>query len=194
MRLGLAALVLGLTVLLALEWTLWSPQLKSNMAAPSTPPAPTPANPDTNELLAQLDSGEERDNYALITERPLFRPDRQPDPPSDAQAITPPSAEGAPLDALDLKAVLIMPETALAWVHDPAQPRVRRLRVGDEVQGWVVRAILEDRILVERQGQQDALLLRDYTKAPPTAAPPTTRPIPPRTPPRAPQRTAPKPP
>ncbi len=192
MRLGLAILLLGLTALLALEWTLWSPRPKSNLVAPASQPAPIPAPPDSAELLARLESKEERGNYAPIIERPIFRPDRQPEPPPDAQANAPSPSDGVPLDVLDLKAILLMPDLALAWVQDPAQPRMRRVRVGDEVQGWLVTAILADRIIVERQGQQDTLLLRDYSKVPP-AAPPAMRPAPSHNLPRAPVR-APQPP
>ena len=106
-----------------------------------------------------------KDHYVSIIERPLFRPDRKPEPLSDEQP-GPEIPEGSTeLSAFDLNAVLITPDIVSAWVRDPAQPKLRRLRIGDDLLGWSVTDIQEDRVLLERQGQQDALILRDYSKA-----------------------------
>ena len=84
------------------------------------------------------------------------------------------------------------PDIVSAWVRDPAQPKLRRLRIGDDLQGWAVLDIQEDRVLLERQGQQDALILRAYSKAAPASAPsPPARKALPRPPPRAPVRAEP---
>lgn len=191
MRFAVIAIIALLGAIIALEWTLWSPRPPRPQRLPpaqvaTPPPAASPA-----ELIARLDAQEGQEHYAQIIERPIFRPDRRPPPPPDAQAGQPSTDDGMPLDALDLQAILIAPGVAMALVHDPSQPKPRRLRVGDEVQGWVVTAIKEDRILVERQGQQDALLLRDYSKTPPALAP-APKPAPPRNPPRPPLRVTPR--
>lgn len=124
------------------------------------------------DLLDRLDTGEPRDHYASIVERPLFRPDRRPPPPNDERSDSDISQEDADLSAFDLDAVLITPDTLSAWVRDPAQPKLRRIRIGDDLLGWSVIAIEPERVLVERQGRQDTLILRDYSKASPVTAPP----------------------
>lgn len=184
-----AMIVLALLGLLVLQWKDWPPETSrpvagehaaaENGAASETPPDP----------LARLKPAADRDSYASIVERPLFRPDRKPEPPPE-EAPTAASAPGTDLalDTLDLTAVMLTPTNVSAWVKDPSQPKLRRLRLGDEIEGWSVREILEDRVLLERQDEEYALVLRDYSKAPPTAAP---MPIPRRPPPRAPERAIP---
>ncbi|MTW22372.1 hypothetical protein [Allochromatium palmeri] len=182
---------LGLLAILTLQWLGWPPA--APLAEPGDAPAvveavATPLQPD---LLTRLATPDTRDNYVAIIEHPLFRPDRQPEPPSDEQPAEPINEESVELSVFDLNAVLITPDMVSAWVKDPAQPKLRRLRIGDELQGWSVLNIQEDRVLLERQGQQDALILRDYSKPSPAAAPPPTRKALPRPPPRAPVRAAP---
>jgi hypothetical protein len=92
------------------------------------------------------------------------------------------------LDSLDLSAVIITPTLVSAWVNDPSQPRLRRLRIGDDLEGWSVQEILPDRVLLERQGEVNALILRDYGNTPTTAP---QMPIP-RRPPRVLQRADPQ--
>lgn len=178
-------IVLALLGLLILQWKDWPPpsspgELAANPAAGNGAPPPDP--------LAALQPPAERDSYATIVERPLFRPDRKPEPPPDA---IPETADDAgtrvELEQLDLTGVMIAPSAISAWVRDPGQPKLLRLRIGDEIQGWAVRDVLDDRILLERQGEEYALILRDYSKAPPMAPP---MPIP-RRPPKAPERTEP---
>ena len=166
----LAAALLGI---LTLQWVGWPPPLPQ---PPVDQGAATVVEPTTtvsqSDLLARIDSNEDRDSYSAIIERPLFRPDRKPEPAADEGSTTAADTEpAAELSSLDLSAVLITPELASAWVRDPSQPKLRRLRVGDDFQGWSVLDILEDRVLLERQGRRDALILRDYANAPPAPMP-----------------------
>jgi hypothetical protein len=177
----IASALLGLLIL---QWKDWPPP-PSRAGLGEKPvvesgPADTLADP-----LAKLKPPAERDHYASIIERPLFRPDRKPEPPPDEapETVAGPAA-GVGLETLDLNAVMITPTLVAAWVKDPSQPKIQRLRIGDDLAGWSVRDILDDRVLFERQGEEYALILRDYSKAPPTAAP---TPIP-RRPPKAPER------
>lgn len=181
-----ALVLLGI---LALQWIGWPPDAPSSATtdeAGSVEPIASPGQPD---LLTQIETQETRDHYVSIIERPLFRPDRKPEPPVDEQPGPEIPQESTELSVFDLNAVLITPDIVSAWVRDPAQPKLRRLRIGDDLQGWLVTGIQEDRVLLERQGQQDALILRDYSKAAPAAAPPPpARKALPRPPPRAPVR------
>ncbi|NEX18734.1 hypothetical protein G3480_00090 [Thiorhodococcus mannitoliphagus] len=184
----LGLVVLTLVAILSLQWLGWSP----DAIAPATSPAPTepaPANsasPAAPELLSKLDAAESRDSYVSVVEHPLFRPDRKPEEPEDEEPEVPVAEEEShELDAIDLSAVLISPTIVSAWVKNPAEPKLQRLRIGDEFLGWSVSDILEDRVLLVRQGEQDKLILRDYSKSP-SAAPPARTPAR-RSPPRPPR-------
>jgi general secretion pathway protein N len=182
----LIALVLlaGLT----LQWLGWPPPMPVVESANAPGGNPSVVSSTQPDLLARLETFDTRDNYASIVERPLFRPDRKPEPLSDEPAGTLGPEASVELSAFDLSAVLITSETVSAWVRDPTQLKLRRLRIGDDLQGWSVTDIQEDRVLLERQGRQDALVLRDYSKPAPATAPPAARKVPPRPPPRVPAR------
>lgn len=189
-----ALIVLALLGVLALQWMGWPPTLPGPGGS-DQPAEPTSTDASATlvpELMAKLDAPDPRESYASITDHPLFRPDRKPEPPPEEEPSTPETAqEKQELSAIDLSAVLISPTVVSAWVRDPSKPKLQRLRIGDEFNGWAVRDILEDRVLLERQGEQDALILRDYSKTPPPAASrppaqrrPTQRPPTPAAPPR----------
>ena len=172
-----AALLFGFLILL---WKDWPPPLSQagfNGESAGAASAQTGSAPDP---LARLKPPPERDAFASVIERPIFRPDRKPEPAPDEEQTAPATPESnAQLDSMDLTGVLNTPSIISAWVKDPAQPKLRRVRIGDDFEGWSVREILEDRVLLERQGDEYALILRDYSKESPAAAP---APVPRRTP------------
>ncbi|MBK5966609.1 hypothetical protein CCR95_21660 [Thiocystis minor] len=180
-------LTLALLALLILQWKDWPPPLSSaGLDETSAADEGTTGKPG-QDPLANLKPPDDRDNFASIIERPLFRPDRKPEPPPDeSPPATADPGTSVELDTLDLSAVMLTPMIVSAWVKDPNQPNLRRLRIGDDLEGWSVRDILEDRVLLERQGEEYALILRDYSKATPTAPTPI-----PRRPSRAPARAEP---
>jgi general secretion pathway protein N len=130
--------------------------------------------------LAGLAPAEDREEYAAIEDRPLFRPDRRPQAQEPTDAVEAPPAAETDLAGFDLTGVIISPATTTAWVKDPAQQTPVRVRPGESLAGWTVKDILGDRLVVERQGKSDTLYLRDF-KVP--AGPGMT--TPPVTPPRA---------
>ncbi|MBK1722108.1 hypothetical protein [Thiocystis violacea] len=168
--------VLALLLVLLLQWLGWPPSLSPPDAAQETAvPVATDQTPAPGaELLRRLELADPKDAYASVIEHPLFRPDRKPEPPQEADAeVSAAPEDNQELDAIDLSAVLISPTVVSAWVKDPSKPKLQRLRIGDDFMGWSVREILEDRIRLERQGEQDELILRDYSKAAPSVAPPS---------------------
>jgi len=160
-------LLLLLLAVLALQWKSWPPTapLGDGSSQPAQPSSTAPSQPNPLERLKSL---EDKDTYANVLERPLFRPDRRPLPPEEDVPEQPSTPDNAvELDTVDLTAVLISPALVSAWIRDPAQPKLVRLRIGDEYSGWSVQKIQEDRVLMERQGEEHALILRDYSKASP---------------------------
>jgi general secretion pathway protein N len=159
------ALLLTLVLVLFFQWKDWPP-------GPSRVGLDEPRSADVGVTLdselnpaEHLTPSDPKDAHASVIDRPLFRPERRPpDPELASQEGTTEPDLATSLEGMDLSAVIITPSLVSAWVMDPSQPRPRRLRIGDDLEGWSVQTILPDRVLLERQGVQDALILRDYSK------------------------------
>lgn len=191
MKILLSFAILALSGLLVLQWRDWPPEspTASNAAnamgnaTTETPTAESEEAQATSELLPPPPAIED---YASVTERPLFLPDRRPPPeqPKEEQPLEP--EQLTELDGVDLTAVIITPSTVSAWVRRPGQRETVRLRLGDDFDGWTVKTIEPQQLELERQGETDRLVLRDYENAP-AVTPPT--PVQPRQP-RRPNRRA----
>jgi general secretion pathway protein N len=176
-------LLLGLSLLLAsvltLQWRGWAP----DVGLPAPPSAPVDAVDGAAGGTADVDpmalEPPPKEAYASVTERPLFLPDRRP-PPDEPEDL--PVVEDEPLpelDGVDLTAVVITPAVVSAWVRSADANEVKRLRLGEDYQGWTVKTIEPSRLVLERQGETNELPLRDYANAPPrippTRLPPSQR-------------------
>lgn len=166
--LAIASALLG--ALLYIQWQDWPPAPPRVTLGGTPPPraaGPSAVDPDP---LAQLGPMEAKEAYASINERTLFRPQRKP--PEPAAAVPPAESDTAAadsLEALDLSAVVIAPTMTQAWVSGPAQG-LQRLRPGDLYQGWAVKEITPDTLVLERQGKTNTLVLQDFSQASPPAA------------------------
>ena len=171
MRAVLAVIGLALLGLLFLQWRSWPPAL------PAPPPGAdaAPAAAASGEAPPKLPPVPPREDYASVAERPLFLPDRRPPPeePEDASDEGLPE-EPAELKDVDFSAVVITPDAVKAWVTPYSQER-RWLRIGDEIDGWTLTRIGPDSLVLERQGETNEILLRDYANAP-APIPPTPPP------------------
>jgi general secretion pathway protein N len=171
-KLSLALTVALLLGVLAYQWSGWPPTVAEGVGG--APPAGGVSGADSgDDPLARLEPPEDRDAYASVTERPLFRPQRRPPEEDPEVAEQPPETKAAvDLAGLDLSAVVITPSVVSAWVRDNKAQELKRLRLGDELEGWAVKDIRSDRLVLERQGELNELLLRDFTKLPPPVVPP----------------------
>jgi general secretion pathway protein N len=166
--LGLTAL--ALIGLLWLQWRDWPP----NAAMPSVQPGEqlgqvdAADNPLPSEMLLPPPS---RDDYASVTERPLFLPDRRPPPDEPEEEMPGEDEPPADLDRMDLSAVLITPSLVSAWVRSPTDNELIHLRIGMQLEDWTVDDIQRDKLVLKRQGETHELILRDYDNAPPPIAP-----------------------
>lgn len=183
MKLGLWVVVLTLAALIYLQWRDWPPppdwQMGSGEAEARTS---TPAFDLAPDLLTRLDARDGKGAYSEVIERPLFQPDRRPpeDEGQTAREVEEEGSEERALAGLDLSAVIMTPDMTTAWVFDVPNRTLLKVRVGDNLVGWEVRAIRDDRLLLERQGETDTLLLRSYAaaNASPRAGAETRRPRP----------------
>jgi general secretion pathway protein N len=166
--------VMALGGLLVLQWRDWPPEPPNAAdagvhAADETPIPDLNEAPVASELLPPPPAIED---YASVTDRPLFLPDRRPPPEEPTQEEPTQPEELTELDGVDLTAVIITPSTVSAWVRRPGQRETVRLRIGDDFDGWTVKTIEPQQLELERQGETDQLVLRDYANAP-AVTPPT---------------------
>jgi hypothetical protein len=115
---------------------------------------------------AQADGVAMRDleSFRNFVERPLFSPSRRPPPP-----VTPePMVEAAPPPAQMPKFELlgiVGPEGArLAILRKPGATEALRLSVGDKVEGWTVKLIEPDRVLLATADRQVEVAFPEFGK------------------------------
>ena len=170
MRLPLFILTVVLAAALGIEWLGWPPEPSQRTGNNGQAPHSDQETKQPNNPMRLLVPLEDKEQYAVIMERPLFLPDRRPpeDEPEEPETKTP--LPDPDLTGLKLTAVLITPLVRTAWVQDPKEKDLVEVRPGDSLGGWAVKQVLSDRLLLERQGQTDTLILRDYKNAPPTQA------------------------
>jgi general secretion pathway protein N len=168
--------LLGLGGMLAVQWRGWPPERQiAPLDGPGEATQPVNAKPDNP--LDRLSLPSNKEDYATVIERPLFLPGRRP--PEEAPEAEGPeeTSEGQPLvalDTMDLNAVIITPTGAVAWVRTPNDPKPRKVQVGDDLEGWTVKAIATGEVEMQGQDIADRLVLRNYSQGAPP--PPTGRP------------------
>ncbi len=168
MKYLLSLAVVALVAVVVLQWRTWPPEPGSEGASADERQAES-ANPPDPGPLELIEAPVAKEEYRVITERPLFLPGRRPpadEPEEEAEA--PEEAPKTDLASMDLSAVVITPVEATAWVRTGSD--LVKLRLGDDLEGWSVKAISPDEIELERQGETDKLILRDYQKSPPPVA------------------------
>lgn len=174
-------LVLALAGILVRQWHDWPRPL--DPALRPDPATTTVEDTAPATLPPMTDPPEAKETYAAVTERTLFRPQRKPEPPQPTEPEPEPAADtDGTLEGLDLSAVLIAPGKEIAWIKDPSAEQLKPLRLGDDQAGWSVKTILPDRVVFERRGETNELILQDFSgplPPPPVAAPPPPRPNPP---------------
>jgi len=151
--LGIVAAVLALV--LALEWYDWSPPQPLKVPDASDTPPETPPR----AVVADLP---DVDHYSVVAERPIFAEDRRPAKGDVAVKEEPPPEEPTPAPEYDLTAIVLTPTIKTALVKKAGDGTVERVLEGDVLEGWTLAQIREDRIILERQGEKNTLVLRDF--------------------------------
>lgn len=141
-------------------------------AAPGGPTADPALNP-----LAALD----KRSLDAFRNLPLFTPSRRrPEPPPPVEVRAPPPAPKRPPPPppappeLSLAGVAIGPEGAVAVIQEQGESRVERLRLGDQVGGWLVTAIDPDglKVSLDEREHQYRLFEKKEASGDPGAADP----------------------
>jgi hypothetical protein len=108
--------------------------------------------------------------YNEIIERPLFLstrrpPEKQPEEPPEPSP-EPPSAD----ETFTLLGVVLTPEATIALLQDDKSGEIARLQVGEQVNGWHLKAVQANSVSLSKGDQAvDLPLVRDRSQPAPQA-------------------------
>jgi hypothetical protein len=137
----LAALAVSLGSLVTYEWNAPAPAIA---ASPRTAEASNGAAPAPAFSPAPLTS------FSAVTERPLFSPDRRPAPQA--------SDTVGSWSGLTLAGIVVTPASREVLIAHGNPQKIVHLQEGQAVDGWVVRSIDPDRVVIANGGEQHELL------------------------------------
>jgi type II secretory pathway component PulC len=109
------------------------------------------------------------DRLSATRERPLFTPSRRAAPPPPPVASPAPIESVAALPQIALVGVVISVQGPRAVINDMALNKIVRVRIGDEIDGWIVRQIEERLLVLSRDGRSTSykLFSGDHAKPAP---------------------------
>ncbi len=140
-----AALNLALAAIVAVELRT-SDNLTETPAVTMTQPTPAAA-PSDDFSLPPLST------YGAVIERPLFARNRRPLPPQAA------AATAGDAKSFVLVGVTVSGKQRTAVVRRGAPPTIARLTEGQEIDGWTVRHIGDDRVVLRYHATEATILL-----------------------------------
>ncbi|CAK0753835.1 general secretion pathway protein C [Gammaproteobacteria bacterium] len=165
MRIFLALFILALGSMVYLEWWSGEEQMARHLTIVETPPPKPPALPQPPDLALAPES-----QYAEIAQRTLFRSERRPAPPDESGSETAP--ETLDLKTVFLSAISLGKSGQFALWYDSSDHKTRRIKVGEKLKSYTVRAIRADALVLSGGGREEMLPLRDYRNRPPPSSPP----------------------
>ena len=177
MRRILSVLAVLLAAALLFEWYAWRPSDTYRLAGPGEQPSSVPSDVLPRATVAEIP---DPDHYAVVAERPLFVEDRRP-LGADAPAEAAPPAEPEARPEYDLSAVVMTPAGRTALLLKSGAQALERVVEGDTLEGWTLSQIRDDRVILERQGEKNTIMLRDFSEK---QSPPPPRPGAAKVPPR----------
>jgi general secretion pathway protein N len=139
---GLTVLAASLGALVALEWNApaWSPAIE---ASPPAAGASKTAAPAPVFTLAPLSA------FSAVTDRPLFSSDRRPAPQA--------SETLGSWSALSLAGIVVTSASREVLIAHGNPAKLVHLQEGQSVDGWVVRAIEPDHVVVVNGSEEHEL-------------------------------------
>ncbi len=171
-----SALLIGLCLILGGVISLELSFGPSPSAALPIAPGPAPSaafpialGPPEPAVLLAADPGftmKPLDDFSEIARRPLFIPSRRPLPP-DTEPPRPSSrSRKAERYRFTLKGVVIVDDERMAVLQRGRGRTVLRAVEGEIIDGWLVEAILPDRVVLRQGETREEVVLRDMFNAP----------------------------
>lgn len=147
----LAAITFGLGAVVAME--VLAPSLVAEFPDPPAAHAAPAAAPPADEAAPPSLSA-----YRAVIERPLFALNRRPfAPPAAAVAV-------GDVQSFVLAGITLSGAERTALVRHGAPPTIARLAEGEEIDGWIVREIADDRVVLRNAATDYTLRLYNYAK------------------------------
>ncbi len=138
------------------------------------------------EIQAPLPITTSIDVYDAIVERPLFVASRRPKQAAAVESTPQPATtrtdDTASIDGIRLSAVFKSSDTLTALV-ELSKGVSRSVYRGDQLGGWEVIEILDDRLTLGRRGERQTLKVHEFARITPQASAKTSREMPKRRPP-----------
>lgn len=156
----LLCLVLGYAVYRALERTDTGGSTEIALSRPEKIPA---LAPQPRFAMPPITT------YPETIKRPLFSPSRQP--PVETTEIPGPKAVPNSDIKARLSGIIITPEGRFALLQKPTETEAIRVSEGQNFEGWVVKSIHADRIVLNRGDSTQVVMIEDEIRK----APPATR-------------------
>lgn len=100
--------------------------------------------------------------YAEIAERPLFTPSRRP-PDADEDASVEQAQTAGP-GLFILTGVILSGTEKIAFLASRSSDEVKRLREGDDMDGWTLVSVEPDKVVLRSTGREQEVLLEDTLK------------------------------
>jgi hypothetical protein len=154
-------------------WQLWRGDQEVPPA--SAPAVITPAEAPSDSADAEADPGAtgleigSAEDYAEITERPLFNRTRRPSASDDAGEGGAAGGEDSPAANISLNGVLLTGTRHVALLRFDNDPKVMHVGEGEEAAGWLVETIRPDRVVLRRGDVSSEVVLDYKRKAEPRA-------------------------
>jgi len=104
------------------------------------------------------------DSFNEIAERPLFIKTRQP--PKPAEKAGDPRQKPSRAGQYKLTGVVLSPHERVAILKDAANKKVERIAEGRGMQGWTVKKVAADSVLLSREGEAEEQNLPLVRKTP----------------------------
>jgi len=159
-----------------LAYQLWrsDPVIDAAQQPPPVEQALEQAPDQTPDQPAETESGDESpvgfelppaEEFAEVTERPVFSRSRRPAPPEEGQPGDATTSGDATAARIALNGVLLTHTRKVALLRFDDDPKVMHVSEGQEAGGWLIKKITADRVVVSR-GQQESEILLDFKKGP----------------------------
>ena len=105
---------------------------------------------ELSDLRIEIGELDSLDKFAAISKYPLFDPNRRP--PVQKVEVVDKKISAVPRLQVQALGIAIVDEITLALVRNLRTGEIRRMKFNEEIDGWILTEVTEDRFVFEKQG------------------------------------------